>query len=52
MQETWVQSLGQEDSPGKGNCNSLQHPCLGNPIEREAWQATDHGAAKELNTTE
>ena len=24
MQETWVQSLGQEDSPGGGNGNSLQ----------------------------
>ena len=25
VQETWVQSLGQEDPPGEGNGNSLQH---------------------------
>ena len=28
-QETQVQSLGQEDSPGGGNGNPFQHPCLG-----------------------
>ena len=47
MQETWVQSLGREDSPAKGNSNPLQYYCLGSPMEREAWQATVHGAAKE-----
>ena len=26
-------------SPGKGNGNSLQYSCLGNPIDRAAWQA-------------
>ena len=26
--------LGWEDSPGEGNGNSLQYPCLGNPMER------------------
>ena len=26
--------LGWEDSPGEGNGNSLQYPCLGNPVER------------------
>ena len=29
-------------SPGKGNSNSLQYSCLGNPMDRDAWQATIH----------
>ena len=45
-QETWVQFLGQEDSPAKGNGNPLQYPCLENPMDRDAWQATVHGVAK------
>ena len=28
---------------GGGNGNPLQYSCLGNPMERGAWQATDHG---------
>ena len=51
MQETWVQPLGQEDSPGEGNGNPLQYSCLGNPMYRKAWQTTLHGIAKELDTT-
>ena len=46
-----VQSLGSR-SPGEGNGNILQCSCLENPMDREAWQATVHGAAKELDTTE
>ena len=42
----WVQSLGQEDSPGEGNDNPLQYPCLENPKDRGAWKATGHGVAK------
>ena len=42
----WVQSLGQEDSPGGRNSNPLQYSCLGNPMDRGAWQATVHGVAK------
>ena len=42
----WVRSLGQEDSPGVGNGNPLQYSCLGNPMDRGAWRATVHGAAK------
>ena len=38
IQETWVQSLGQED-PGEGNGTLLQYSCLGNPIDRGAWRA-------------
>ena len=33
MQETCVQSLGGEDSPGEGNGNPLQYSCLGNPMD-------------------
>ena len=32
-------------SPGGGNGNPLQYPCLGNPKDRGAWQATVHGIA-------
>ena len=37
--------------PGEGNGNSLQYYCLGNPVDRESWQATVHGVAKEWDTT-
>ena len=30
MKETWVRSLGWEDSPGVGSGNSLQYSCLEN----------------------
>ena len=35
---------GLGTSPGKGNGNPLQCSCLGNPMERGAWQATIHGS--------
>ena len=47
-QEMWVQSLGQEDSPGKRNGNPLQYSCLGNPTDRGAWQATLHGVIQRV----
>ena len=28
------------------NGHPFQYSCLENPIDREAWQATDHGVAK------
>ena len=37
--------------PGEGNGNPLQYSCLGNPIDRGAWQATVHGVAKQLDMT-
>ena len=37
---------GSGRSPGRGNGNSLQYSCLGNPMDREAWRATVHGVAK------
>ena len=39
-------------SPGEGNGNPLQYSYLGNPTDQGAWQATVHGAVKELDTTE
>ena len=32
--------------PGGGHGNPLQYSCLENPIDRGAWQATDHSVAK------
>ena len=46
MQETWVQYLGLEESPGEGNGNPFQDSCLENPMDRGAWWDTVHGAAK------
>ena len=37
---------GSGRSPGGGNGNPLQYPCLENPVDRGAWQATVLGAAK------
>ena len=33
MRETWVPSLGPEDSPGEGNGNPLQYFCLENSMD-------------------
>ena len=46
VQETWVRSLGWEDSPGEGNSYSLQYCGLENFMDRGAWQATAPGVAK------
>ena len=35
----------------EGNGNPLQYPCLGNPMDRGAWQATVYGVGKELDIT-
>ena len=32
---------GSERSPGTGNGNLLQYSCLENPMDREAWRATE-----------
>ena len=36
-------------SPGEGNGNPLQYPCLKNPMDRGAWRAIVH-SVKESNT--
>ena len=37
---------GSGRSPGEGDGNPLQYSCLGNPIDRGAWQATVQRVAK------
>ena len=43
---------GSGRSPGEGHGYPLQYACLENSMDREAWQATVHGVAEELATTE
>ena len=38
--------LGSGRSPLEGHGNPLQYSCLGNPMERGAWQVIVHGFAK------
>ena len=45
-------SIPGSRSPGKGNGNQLQYSCLEISMDSEAWQATVHGVAKEMDTTE
>ena len=37
---------GSGRSPGEGNGHTLQYSCLGNPMDRGAWQAAVHRVAK------
>ena len=43
-----IPGLGK--SPGEEDGNPLQYPCLGNPMDREAWWTLVHGVAKESDT--
>ena len=48
-------SSGSGRSPGEGYGNQLRDSCLGNPMDRGAWQARVHGiaeleAAEQLST--
>ena len=38
--------FGWGRSPGAENGNPLQYSCLGNAVDRGAWQATVHRVAK------
>ena len=49
VQETQVQSLGWEDSPGEGNGNPLQYSCLENSMDRGAWWAIVHEVTERHN---
>ena len=42
---------GSGRSFGGGNGNPLQYSCLGNPMDRGAWQVTVHRVTKELDMT-
>ena len=44
-----IPGLGR--SPGRGKGNQFQYSCLGNPMDRGAWWATDRGVT-ESDTTE
>ena len=37
-------------SPGREDGNPLQYSCLGNPMDRGAWQAAVPGVKEELDT--
>ena len=39
--DPWVRG-----SPGGGNGNPFQYPCLQNPLDRGGWWAAVHGVAK------
>ena len=52
MQETWVQLLYWEESPGEGNDTPLQYFCLENPMGRGAWQDTVYGISKSQTVLE
>jgi len=43
--------LGLGRSPEERNDIPLRYSCLGNSMDRGAWQVTVHGAAKELDMT-
>jgi len=42
----WITGLGR--SPGGGHGNPLQFSCLGNLMDRGAWQARVHRVTKSL----
>ena len=46
MWETPVPIPGSGRSPGEGNGNPLQYPCLENSVDRGTWWATVHGVTK------
>ena len=47
MQEMWVGLIPRSGRcPREENGNPLQYSCLGNPMDRGAWQATVHGVTK------
>ena len=52
MQETWIPSLGWEDSPGGGHGNLLQYSCLENPHGQRSLAGYTPWGRKELDTTE
>ena len=48
-QETWVQSLGQEDPLEEKMATHSSILAWENLMDRGAWWATAHGVAKELD---
>ena len=52
MEETWVWSLGWEDSPGGGHGNPLQYSCLENSHGRRSLMGYSPWGHKESDTNE
>ena len=52
MWETWVRSLGWEDSPGGGHDNPLQYSYLENPHGQRSLVGSSPWGHKESDTTE
>ena len=52
MRETWVWSLGQEGPLEESMATHSSILAWRIPMDRGAWQATDHGVTEELDTTE
>ena len=50
--ETWVRFPRSGRPPGGGNGSPLQHSCLENPMDGEAWCNIQSRGCKELDTTE
>ena len=51
MQETWVQSLGWEDPLEKEMATHFSLLEWRIPMDRGGWQATVHGATREMDIT-
>jgi len=43
---------GPGRSPGGENGNPLQHSCLENPMDKEAWKVTVHGVAEQTQLSD
>ena len=52
MWETWIRSLGWEDTLKEGMGTHCRILAWRIPKDRGAWQATVHRGGKELDTTE
>ena len=50
-QETWVRSLGQEESLKKEMATHSSILSWENPMDRGSWRATVHRVTKESDTT-
>ena len=52
MQETWVQSLGQEDTLAEEMASHFSIPVWRNPMDRGVWWATVYRVTKNQDMTE
>ena len=50
--QIYLMGGASDENSGEGNGNLLRYSCLGNPMDRGAWQATVHGGCKEPGTIE